>query len=249
MASETSISSQPAVQQGWNRAGVIMPIIVAAVGITAMAATGYLLQKGLLPMLSISTFELVNFTFTMQLYVLPLSLAGILYIFLTDRKVFQTYFRFRLNKPPGSSDEWQPAAAMVAIAFTLGTTAFMAMNVVGQNGAMTPTFFRLFPLVLLFAVTNAWTEEILTRFVLVAGLSGKLPGNTICLVSAVIFGLPHFMSGPGGMFGVVAAGALGWFLAKSVLLTRTMGWAILFHFLLDVIVFGAGAMVVAGSVD
>jgi membrane protease YdiL (CAAX protease family) len=75
----------------------------------------------------------------------------------------------------------------------------------------------LLPLVLLFAATNAWSEEIISRFVIVAGLYGKLSPSVICWISAVIFGGPHFFGTPSGIFGVMMAGLMGWILAKSML--------------------------------
>jgi membrane protease YdiL (CAAX protease family) len=109
------------------------------------------------------------------------------------------------------------------------------------------TFYKLIPLVLLFAATNAWTEEILSRFVIVAGLHGKLSPDAICWISSIIFGLGHFFGTPNGIFGVIASGILGWLLAKSVFETKSLGWALLIHFLQDVVIFGAGAMTLAGQ--
>ena len=59
---------------------IILPIAIGSVGLFTMSLIGYLLQEGQLPLLTISTFEIVNFTFTMQLYVLPLSFAGLIFL-------------------------------------------------------------------------------------------------------------------------------------------------------------------------
>ncbi|HMJ71141.1 MAG TPA: CPBP family intramembrane glutamic endopeptidase [Cyclobacteriaceae bacterium] len=124
----------------------------------------------------------------------------------------------------------------------------MSFRVIPQHGVMNGSFFELLPLVLLFAATNAWSEEIFSRFVIVSGLYGKLKPDVICLISAGIFGMAHFAFGtPGGLFGVVASGTMGWFMAKSVIETKGMGWALFIHFLQDVVIFGAGAMVLAGQ--
>ncbi|MDZ4714742.1 MAG: hypothetical protein SH819_04660 [Cytophagales bacterium] len=60
-----------------------------------------------------------------------------------------------------------------------------------------------------------------------------------------MFGLPHFFGTQNGVFGVIMSGLLGWLLAKSVIETKSLGWALLIHFLQDVVIFGAGAMIVA----
>jgi hypothetical protein len=58
--------------------------------------------------------------------------------------------------------------------------------------------------------------------------------------------LAHIYGTPNGVFGVIASGTLGWFLAKSVIETRGLGWAWFIHFLQDVVIFGSGALVLAG---
>ncbi|HTF28965.1 MAG TPA: CPBP family intramembrane glutamic endopeptidase [Flavitalea sp.] len=123
----------------------------------------------------------------------------------------------------------------------------MSIGVSSQNGLINDSFFTLIPLVLLFSATNAWSEEIFSRFVIVAGLDGKLKPGTICWISAIIFGIPHFLGTPSGIFGVLMSGLLGWILAKSVIETRGLSWALLIHSLQDVIIFGAGARIIAGQ--
>ena len=46
---------------------------------------------------------------------------------------------------------------------------------------------------------------------------------------------------------IITSGFLGWLLAKSVIETKGLGWALLIHFLQDVVIFGAGAMIIAGQ--
>lgn len=183
----------------------------------------------------------------MQLYVLPLSFIGLLYLYFYNKKSFYSFFRFQLNSNEGQSSNWRSLGPVVLISFAIGTAFYMSFNVLANKGTINETFWDLLPLVLLFAFTNAWTEEILSRFVIVGGLSGKLPPVSVCWISAVIFGLPHFFSG--GILSVMVSGLLGWLLGKSVIETQSLGWALLIHFLLDIIVFGAGAMVLAGSTN
>lgn len=224
---------------------IIIPIAVGAAGLFTMAFIGYSLQAGYLTILTVSKFKLVNFTFTMQLYVLPLSFIGLLYLYFYNKNCFHRFFRFQLDSGKEQTSNWKTLGPLVLIGFAFGTSLFMSFNVLANNGTINETFWKLFPLVLLFSFTNAWTEEILSRFVIVGGLSGKLPPLYICWISAVIFGIPHFFSG--GILSVMVSGILGWLLAKSVIETQSLGWALLIHFLLDIIVFGAGAMILAGS--
>jgi uncharacterized protein len=180
----------------------------------------------------------------MQMMVLPISFMAMAFIYLYNREGFKTFFRFTLPK----NNNWNFYGPMMAFSFTLGTALFMTISVTSQNGLMNESFFGLVPLVLLFSATNAWSEEIFSRLVIVVGLNGKINPITICWISGIVFGIPHFFFGtPSGLFGIIMSGMLGWFLAKSVIETRGLGWALFIHFLQDVVIFGAGAMIIAGQ--
>jgi membrane protease YdiL (CAAX protease family) len=98
-------------------------------------------------------------------------------------------------------------------------------------------FTGYLPLILILAAMNAFTEEAITRLSLVAALDGILKRSRIYILSAVIFGVPHFFGVPGGILGFVMAGFLGWLLAKSITETEGMFWVWFIHFLQDVIIF------------
>ena len=93
--------------------------------------------------------------------------------------------------------------------------------------------------VIVLSASNAFIEEYLTRFQVVAALVGRVRPMAIAIASGVLFGIPHFFGTPGGLVGILLAGFLGWLLAKSVLETRGIGWAVFIHFLQDVIIFSA----------
>jgi membrane protease YdiL (CAAX protease family) len=208
------------------------------------------LQNGTIPLWEISENKLLNLSYSIQVMALAISLVAITSLYIYKKESFKTFFRFKIRLAKPTSDEennWKFLGPIIAVAFTLGTMSYMSGGVISQKGQMNETFLKLFPLVILFAATNAWTEEILTRFVLVAGLDGKLSADAICWISSIIFGLGHIFGTPNGVFGVIASGALGWLLAKSVIETKGLGWALFIHFLQDVVIFGSGAMVLAGQ--
>jgi len=62
---------------------------------------------------------------------------------------------------------------------------------------------------------------------------------------AAYFGIGHFYGIPYGVIGVLMAGFLGWFLGKSMLETRGLGWAWFIHFWQDVLIF---AFLAIGSI-
>lgn len=225
---------------------IAVPILVGTGGVLSMVLITRLLEGDVLPVWSLWDNPEVNFTFTMQMLMLPVSFAAIMFVYLYDRQAFVRFFNIRVRLTGEPAENWIALGPLLAVLFTLGTTMYMSTSVIAQNGQVNALFFRLLPLVFLLAATNAWTEEIFTRFVIVAGLDGKLSRVAVCWISSLVFGLPHFFGTPSGVIGVITAGLMGWLLAKSVLETRSMGWALTIHFLQDVVIFGAGAMVIAG---
>jgi len=227
------------------RKPVALPVLVTAAGLLAVAGIAYALRTGVISLWPVSRHELVNFTFTMQMLELGVSSLAIAFTYFYNRDAFKTFFRLKISF--SQDDEWTAYGPIVAIGFTLGTVMMMSMNVASQHGAVNETFITMIPLVLLMAATNAWSEEMISRLVIVAGLHERVSSSAICGISAGLFGLAHFYGTPSGVFGVIASGALGWFLARSMVETKGMGWALLIHFLQDVVIFGAGAMVLAGN--
>jgi membrane protease YdiL (CAAX protease family) len=223
---------------------IAIPVLVSAMGISLAAAIALLLGNGTMPTWAISENNEINFSFTMQVMVLIVSFAAIGFVYFFDKINFKTFFRLRAS---GQEDDWNTLGPVLAIGFTLGTTMYMSFAVTSKHGVINGQFWKLVPLVLLFAATNAWSEEIISRFVIVAGLHGKLSPSVICWISAVIFGVPHFFGTPSGIFGVMMAGLMGWILAKSMIETKALGWALFIHFFQDVVIFGGGAMIIAGT--
>jgi hypothetical protein len=96
---------------------------------------------------------------------------------------------------------------------------------------------RFFLWVVVLALMNAFTEEMITRFSVVALLDNLIPLPYVYLTSALICGSVHYFGMPGKIPGVLMAGFLGWLLAKSIGETQGFFWAWLIHFLQDVIIF------------
>jgi membrane protease YdiL (CAAX protease family) len=84
---------------------------------------------------------------------------------------------------------------------------------------------------------NAFTEEAITRLSVVTALDGVFSRPTIYMISALIFGVPHYFGVPGGLLGALMAAFLGWLLARSIAETEGIFWAWFIHFLQDVIIF------------
>jgi membrane protease YdiL (CAAX protease family) len=100
--------------------------------------------------------------------------------------------------------------------------------------------------ILLFSLTNSFGEEAIYRLGILSPLKGMLPPTSLFLISAVLFGIPHFAGMPNGMIGVLMASILGFVLAKSVYETNGIFWAWLIHFLQDVVIIGTIYMMKMG---
>jgi len=94
------------------------------------------------------------------------------------------------------------------------------------------------PAITIGAAINAFCEEFEYRSVLLARLVPVLGSGSAILMSSAFFGLVHYLGGtPGGPFGAVGTGFLGFLMAKSMIDTRGFVWAFLIHFIADFVLF------------
>lgn len=140
---------------------------------------------------------------------------------------------------PKATETWRHLGLNFSIVITAVTAIVIYFQVI--HGA--PIRLDWFPgilFVLVFALANAFAEEIIFRFSFVAVVSkyGWSPYVAQGLAAAT-FGLIHYFGTPGGIPGMLMAGFIGWFLAKSMLETRGFFWALTIHFLQDVVIFFA----------
>jgi uncharacterized protein len=138
----------------------------------------------------------------------------------------------------GITDTWTTIGRNFAIIITIATSIFIYFTV-ARGQTLESQNLRYLPFIVLFAVTNAFTEEAIARLSLVTALHGVTPNAIIYLGSALLFGIPHYFGVPGGIVGSIMAAFLGWFLSKSIVETRGIFWAWFIHFLQDVIIFTA----------
>ncbi|MDZ7899137.1 MAG: CPBP family intramembrane glutamic endopeptidase [Arcicella sp.] len=61
----------------------------------------------------------------------------------------------------------------------------------------------------------------------------------VLLISAILFGLPHYQGYPNGAAGVIMAGVMGYVLSKATYETSGIGIAWAIHFVTDLIIFTA----------
>lgn len=188
-----------------------------------------------------------------QLITLGLSGIMLLFCFLMARSQFKKYFSWGkswgkdaakvepvplVGITPKENETWQHIGSNFAIVIS-GVTAIIIYFQVAKGAEFIGKIFMVLPFSILFATTNAFVEEVITRFGVVCALDQIVSKQAVMLTSAFIFGTVHYFGVPGGIFGVLAAGFLGWLLAKSIIETRGLFWAWFIHFLQDVIIFTA----------
>lgn len=126
----------------------------------------------------------------------------------------------------------------IALIVTAATVTFVWWQG-RQNGAQWRHLWGHTPWIVLFSLTNAFSEEVIFRLGVIVPLFSHTDGETIMLFSAAAFGIVHYRGIPSGVTGVVMAGVLGWLLAKSILETEGLFWAFGIHFVQDLVVISA----------
>lgn len=120
---------------------------------------------------------------------------------------------------------------------------FPTVIAIAPSATMIARAAPLLPVVLLLAAINAFNEEIYFRSSLLSTLNDALGKGQTLLLSAVFFGLAHYLNGsPPGVPGVLMTGFLAWLIGKSMLETGGFLWPWFIHFVPDVVVFASYAL-------
>jgi membrane protease YdiL (CAAX protease family) len=220
-------------------------VLLALAGVGGMIVIRQTLLAAAAPITDLS--GQIDLEVRYQLITAGLALVFLLGVYLLHPQNFRTFARFgdsSAHPEPISwmgifaKDTWLKVGVSFAVSITLITAIFVYLNVLNST-LVVEKLVVVLPFALIFAASNAFVEEALTRFGIVVSLHGFVPNHTIYLVSALVFGIPHYFGTPGGILGSLMAGYLGWLLAKSIVETRGVFWAWFIHFLLDVVIFSA----------
>ena len=171
-------------------------------------------------------------------------------LWLTKKNTFKAYFRKGnlsadiLPEPfmgiqPKESENWIHLGRNFSVIISSVTTIVIYFQLIGGNGISIQTMVSMLPFSIVFALSNSFVEESITRLGVVVVLKDAVKDRTIPFVSALLFGSVHYWGNPGGILGVLVAAFLGWFLTKSILETKGIFWAWWIHFLQDVIIITA----------
>jgi membrane protease YdiL (CAAX protease family) len=194
----------------------------------------------------ISNNNYLNKQFNYQILLLIITAFSLSTTFLLNKENFKTFFSFGRISSIGQElkmfgikqgDSWLKTGLSLCVVISIVTATFMYFQLkqvktdwsVLQNGIFW---------IILFSLTNSFGEEMIYRLGIVSPLKSALKPTTIFLISAILFGLPHFAGMPNGIIGASMAGILGFVLAKSMFETNGFFWAWTIHFLQDVIIIG-----------
>jgi membrane protease YdiL (CAAX protease family) len=140
---------------------------------------------------------------------------------------------------------WLP----VGVLFTVALAALFALAL-SQMMPVTFSWAGLLPslpAILLFALMNAFGEEMVYRAGPLSQLYPLLSREAANGITAVWFGLGHFYGGiPAGPVGAVQAGLVGLLFGKAMLETRGMAMPVLMHWLIDMVIYAFLALTLSG---
>ena len=123
--------------------------------------------------------------------------------------------------------------AFTLIAFAVTTLVVYLQVVRGKKvsrSAIATSLVWALPL----SAMNALTEELIFRASIMQSIIHVAGPSLVFLLSAALFGIPHYFGNPGKIPGVLMAGFLGYIAAQSIFDTGGIGWAWAMHFVQDV---------------
>ena len=186
----------------------------------------------------------LSFQLKYQAVLLASVLLSLGVIFLLSRSQFLSFFRIGNISAPASAvnwlgiktgEKWSSIGINMLVIISLVTATFLFFQFRKMPVSWNIVFVN-FHWIILFSLLNAFSEEMIFRFGVVTSLNSIVPVSVIILISAISFGIVHFGGTPGGFIGIGLAVVLGFILCKSIIETQGVFWAILIHFVQDVLI-------------
>lgn len=221
---------------------IATPLIIVSIAIISIFQLNTAVSK---VNIKLSDDKYLNNHAKYQVSLLLLSFIVLFFVFLQNPQNFWLFFssgNLSAHVAPvqwfgiGENKTWIFAGLYLSAIITLGTLSFVYI----QFRKLKVHFKELSPYIfwiIIFSLTNSFSEEAIFRLGVISPLYGVLGASDIILISATLFGLAHFGGMPHGLIGMLMAGFLGWFLAKSVIETEGIFWAWLIHFIQDVVIY------------
>lgn len=192
--------------------------------------------------------DILNFYMGYEFSTIIISVVFLFLLYLMADKVRLSYLNlknidgvvnpvplFGLN--PKEGEGWKTIGLTIGSIITLVTGLVVYFQNVSGSG-LTFRFFPEFPLIILFALMNSFTEEVIFRLSYTTIIANENLSPKISeFLSALVFGVVHYFGiAPSGIAGAIMAAFIGWFLAKSINETKGFFWAWAIHFAQDVVI-------------
>ena len=206
-----------AVEPAGRRAGLLVAgaavsFGLAIIGMGVLVGLTLLIVRAEVPLVlvRVSANDEINRLFTYQVAGL---LMTVLVAAVTARLIpenFSRYFRVgRMAAPVGAvralgisgTETWKTLGTTFSVIISLVTAAIVLLPEVRGAGLTLSPYVTGVAVVL--AASNAFVEEYLTRFQVVASLTGRVAPGQIAVISALLFGIPHYVGTPGQLIGVL----------------------------------------------
>lgn len=222
--------------------------LVIVIGATAVILS--LSQFAQRSPLSICGLEYINTQSKYQTLLLGVAMLVLLALYFVNEANFSAFLAPGNIAAPAKGvtwlgiaegESWRSLGASLSFFITFATSTFVYLQLRKSAGDLKQILPYL-PWVLLFSLSNSFSEEMVYRLGVIVPLVGSVDTDYILLISAIVFGAPHLRGMPNGIVGALMAGLLGWLLAKSVVETSGLFWAWSIHFLQDMVIFSAFVM-------
>jgi len=222
---------------------ILLAVIVVALATVLIFGIGKFSSK---LKIRVSSHEFINATARYQLALMLIAVLVLVIVFLQNQDNFRLLFSLGNISAPVKAvtwlgimvnNTWLYAGFYLSLLFSAGTFIFVYF----QFRKLKAHLNQLQPFILwliLFSSSNSFSEEVIYRLGIVSPLFDVMDTGKLILLSAALFGIVHYSGMPYGLIGMLMAGFLGWFLAKSVVETHGLFWAWTIHFLQDIIIFG-----------
>jgi hypothetical protein len=226
--------------------------------VIVVGATAVILNLGLVASKSPYSVSGLKYINTQSKYqALLLCVAGVVLfcLYLVNAANFWSYLALGNIAAPSKgvawllisdNQSWASIGVTLSFFITLVTSSFVYLQFRKSSAGLKQVLPYL-PWVLLFSLTNSFSEEVVYRLGIIVPLVGSVDTSYILLFSAAAFGAPHLRGMPNGIVGALMAGFLGWLLAKSMIETNGIFWAWFIHLLQDIPIFSAFVMAAANS--
>lgn len=133
---------------------------------------------------------------------------------------------------------WGRLAFISAILISFGTLLLTVFTVTGLSAPDGLSDLPVnFPLVVILALVNSFSEGIVYRSAVLGPLRKVLSKEHVILIAALFFGIGHYYGAPSGILGVSMSVVLGWYLCRSIYETKGFVSAWMIHFMQDVVIF------------